>query len=50
MVEKETGFVEINGFPIHYDKFGTGNQPVLLIPGAIGKLFIFVLFIIYKLK
>lgn len=39
MVEKETGFVEINGFPIHYDKFGTGNQPVLLIPGAIGTSF-----------
>lgn len=33
----ESGSVEINGFPIHYDKFGTGNHVVLLIPGALGK-------------
>lgn len=33
----ESNFVEINGFPIHYDKFGTGSQVVLLIPGALGN-------------
>ena len=29
---------EINGYPIHYEKFGTGSEVVLLIPGALGEL------------
>ena len=30
--------VEVNGYPIWYEKFGTGPNPLLLIPGAIGML------------
>jgi hypothetical protein len=31
-----SGKVEINGWPIWYEKFGIGNDIVLLIPGALG--------------
>lgn len=30
-------FEEIDGVKIHYEKVGTGDQVLLLIPGAIGK-------------
>ncbi|XP_054157035.1 valacyclovir hydrolase-like [Oppia nitens] len=29
-------FVQINDWPIWYDKYGTGPQPLLMIPGGIG--------------
>lgn len=35
-----TGKVDINGWPIHYEKFGTGPEVLLLIPGAIGIFYI----------
>ncbi len=31
-----SGKVEINGWPIWYEKFGIGNDIILLIPGALG--------------
>jgi len=31
-----SGKVNINGWPIWYEKFGHGAKPLLLIPGAIG--------------
>lgn len=34
---RDTGSVEVNGFPIHYNRYGTGSTVVLLIPGALGK-------------
>ncbi|XP_017461247.1 PREDICTED: valacyclovir hydrolase-like [Rhagoletis zephyria] len=33
---RDTGSVEVNGFPIHYNRYGTGSTVVLLIPGALG--------------
>ena len=33
----EVGKVDILGYPVHYEKFGTGPEILLLIPGAIGK-------------
>jgi hypothetical protein len=32
-----SGNFEINGYTIWYEKFGTGNEIILLIPGALGK-------------
>jgi len=32
-------FEEVDGVRIHYEKVGNGPQTLLLIPGAIGKLF-----------
>ena len=29
--------IELNGYPIHYEKFGSGSEVVLLIPGSLGK-------------
>lgn len=34
----ESKVIEINGNQIHYEKYGTGSQIVLLIPGALGML------------
>ncbi|CAG2108450.1 unnamed protein product [Medioppia subpectinata] len=31
-----SGTFTINGYPIGYDRYGTGPSPVLMIPGAIG--------------
>ncbi|CAG2108451.1 unnamed protein product [Medioppia subpectinata] len=31
-----SGKVDINGWPVWYEKFGTGSEVLLLIPGAIG--------------
>ena len=31
-----SGKLDINGWPIWYEKFGFGPKPLLLIPGAIG--------------
>ncbi|CAG2173692.1 unnamed protein product, partial [Oppiella nova] len=36
MVETESGKFDINGYPIWYEKFGTGANILLMIPGAIG--------------
>lgn len=33
----ESEVLQINGFNIHYEKYGTGEHIVLLIPGAVGK-------------
>lgn len=30
-------FEEVDGVNIHYEKVGTGDQVLLIIPGAIGK-------------
>lgn len=30
------GQVECNGWPVFYQTFGSGPQPLLMIPGAIG--------------
>ena len=40
MVVGEVGSVQINGWPIHYEKFGHGPEVILMIPGAIGLCFI----------
>lgn len=32
----KTGSVEVNGFPMHYEVYGTGPRVLLLIPGAMG--------------
>lgn len=32
-------FEEVDGVRIHYEKVGSGPQVLLLIPGAIGKLY-----------
>ena len=37
VIESVVGKFDINGYPIHYEKFGTGSEVVLLIPGALGK-------------
>lgn len=42
LVPDDEGSVDINGFPIHWQKFGHGPTIVLLIPGALG-LFVFYL-------
>ncbi|CAG2176616.1 unnamed protein product, partial [Oppiella nova] len=34
--DANSGKVDINGYPIWYERFGTGPKPILLIPGAIG--------------
>jgi hypothetical protein len=31
-----SGKVYINGYNVWYEKFGTGNEIILLIPGALG--------------
>jgi hypothetical protein len=31
-----SGKVDLNGWPVWYEKFGTGSEVVLLIPGAMG--------------
>ncbi len=31
-----SGNVDLNGWPVWYEKFGTGSEVVLLIPGALG--------------
>ncbi|CAG2180089.1 unnamed protein product, partial [Oppiella nova] len=31
-----SGSFEVNGWPLWYDKYGTGPSPVLMIPGALG--------------
>ena len=31
-----SGKVEINGWPVCYEKFGNGPEVLLFIPGAIG--------------
>jgi len=33
-----SGKVDIDGYPIWYEKFGIGNDVLLFIPGALGKL------------
>jgi hypothetical protein len=37
--------VDINGWPIWYEKYGSGQNVILLIPGAIGMKLIFLLLI-----
>ena len=32
-----SGNFDLNGWPVWFDKFGTGNDVVLLIPGAMGE-------------
>ena len=36
-VKPVSGKFDINGYPIHYEKFGSGSEVVLLIPGALGE-------------
>ena len=38
MTESESfsGKVDINGWPVWYEKFGSGPTPLLLVPGGIG--------------
>ncbi|XP_027205168.2 serine hydrolase BPHL-like [Dermatophagoides pteronyssinus] len=36
LIPEDEGSVELNGFPIHWQKFGNGPMIVLLIPGALG--------------
>jgi len=40
-----SGNLDINGYTIWYEKFGTGSEVILLIPGALGVL----LFLIFRI-
>ena len=33
-----SGSVQVFGYDVWYEKFGTGKHPILLIPGSIGQL------------
>lgn len=35
-MDTEVGHFDINGWPVHYEKWGNGDSVVLMIPGAIG--------------
>ncbi|KPM03771.1 Abhydrolase-like protein [Sarcoptes scabiei] len=36
LIPDDSGSVELLGFPIHWERYGSGPQIVLLIPGALG--------------
>lgn len=44
LIPEDEGLVELNGFPIHWQKFGNGPMIVLLIPGALGMFFYLIFF------
>ena len=33
----EMSYFEVNGYPVYYEKIGSGPNPILLIPGEIGR-------------
>lgn len=38
-IVQSEGVVTLNGFQIHWEKFGTGSQIILLLPGALGTAY-----------
>lgn len=36
MPEEASNCIFVHDWPIHYEKFGTGSQPILMIPGCLG--------------